>query len=79
MQCMQGANHRLQCVQVAEMKRKFPRFAASFVEESGWDALPWQNAAAAAAEPAEQLPEAGPSRSICSAILASDRKYFLAM
>ncbi|DBB03663.1 TPA: hypothetical protein ACH3X3_010990 [Trebouxia sp. C0006] len=54
--------------QVAEMKRKFPRFAASAIDDVELDSLPWQTAGAAPQEAVEQLPEAGPSRPICDAI-----------
>lgn len=56
-------------IQVAEMKRKFPRFAAAAIEDVETSALPWQSSSPAAVhvhQPVEQLPEAGPSRSICA-------------
>ena len=56
------------------MKRKFPRFAASAIDDVELDSLPWQTAGAAPQEAVEQLPEAGPSRPICDAIGPSTRK-----
>lgn len=64
-------------VQVAEMKRKFPRFAAAAIEDVETSALPWQTSSATAAhvhQSVEQLPEAGPSRSICADLRPLDRK-----
>ncbi|KAL3155899.1 hypothetical protein ABBQ32_012897 [Trebouxia sp. C0010 RCD-2024] len=53
--------------QVAEMKRKFPRFAAAAIQDVQTSTLPWQTSSAACVDqPIEQLPEAGPSRSICA-------------
>ncbi|KAL0037090.1 hypothetical protein WJX77_012339 [Trebouxia sp. C0004] len=57
--------------QVAEMKRKFPRFAASAIDDVEVNTLPWQTAGAAPQEVVEQLPEAGPSRPICDTIAPS--------
>ena len=51
-------------LQVAEMRRKFPLFSASAIEELV--VMPWHTAVAQ--EPAERLPAAGPSRSICDVI-----------
>lgn len=64
-------------IQVAEMKRKFPRFAAAAIEDVETSALPWQTSPSAAAhvhQPVEQLPEAGPSRSICADLPLLDGK-----
>lgn len=53
--------------QVAETKRKFPRFAAAAIADVQTSTLPWQTSPAAhQSQPVEQLPEAGPSRSICA-------------
>ena len=52
------------CLQVAEMRRKFPLFSASAIEELV--VMPWQTSAPQ--EPAERLPAAGPSRSISGVI-----------
>lgn len=65
---------QLDDLQVAEMKRKFPRFAASAIDDVEVDTLPWQTAGAAPQEAVEQLPEAGPSRPICDTIGPSTRK-----
>ena len=56
------------------MKRKFPRFAASAIDDVEVDTLPWQTAGAAPQEAFEQLPEAGPSRPICDTVGPSTRK-----
>lgn len=56
------------------MKRKFPRFAASAIDDVEVNTLPWQTAGAAPQEAVEQLPEAGPSRPICGTIGPSTRK-----
>ena len=65
-------------VQVAETKRKFPRFAAAAIEDVETSTLPWQTSSSAAAhvhESVEQLPEAGPSRSICADLRALNGKH----
>ena len=56
------------------MKRKFPRFAASAIDDVEVDTLPWQTAGTAPQEAFEQLPEAGPSRPICDTVGPSTRK-----
>ncbi len=66
-------------MQVAEMKRKFPRFAASAIDDMEVNTLPWQTAAASQQEPTEQLPEAGPSRPICDTIHPDTRKTLSAL
>ena len=65
-------------LQVAEMKRKFPRFAAAAIEDVETSTLPWQTSSPAAAhvhQTVEQLPEAGPSRSICADLRPLNRKH----
>ena len=63
-------------VQVAEEKRKFPRFAAAAIQDVETSTLPWQTSASAHMhQPTEQLPEAGPSRSICADLRPLHRKH----
>lgn len=60
------------------MKRKFPRFAAAAIEDVETSTLPWQTSSPAAAhvhQTVEQLPEAGPSRSICADLRPLNRKH----
>ena len=59
------------------MKRKFPRFAASAIDDVELDSLPWQTAGAAPQEAVEQLPEAGPSRPICDTIPSTRKSHCL--
>lgn len=63
-------------VQLAEMKRKFPRFAASALAEEE-PSLPWQPVAGNHQEAIEQLPEAGPSRPLWDHIRPSFSKSLL--
>lgn len=63
-------------VQLAEMKRKFPRFAASALAEEE-PSLPWQPVAGSHQEAIEQLPEAGPSRPLWDHIRPSFSKSLL--
>lgn len=65
----------LHLIQVAEMKRKFPRFAASAIDDMDLNTLPWQTGGAVQQEPAEQLPEAGPSRPICDTVRPLTRRF----
>ena len=64
-------------VQVAETKRKFPRFAAAAIEDVETSTLPWQTSSVAAQvqQSVEQLPEAGPSRSICADLQPPNGKH----
>ena len=65
-------------VQVAEMKRKFPRFAAAAIQDVQTSTLPWQTSSPAHVDqPVEQLPEAGPSRSICANLRPSAGKQLM--